>query len=368
MAQPITDYTAFFAEARQALAQREQLDRRIAELEGREKETGAALRAKQKAVSDKIAQTLKMRMDEISESYDTEIGKAQDQLKKVRAAREKARNRGVKERIAEDTQSLSQENSDLRSRIKHLFRANHVPGFCRSPYYYALYFTKGFREAGIFFLTVFLCFLAVPCAAYLLIPERKTWYLILIYVLVILIFGGLYVTIGNMTKLRYMDVLKEGRRLCDQIKANKKQIRVIVRSIRRDKNDAIYNLQKFDDEIAQLDQDLSLTFKKKSDALNTFETVTKTIISDEIMGGCQNELDGLTAELEAVSEELKRLRAERKEKSLFLTDHYEIYTGKEFMTEERLTALEEIIQDKAASNISEAITIYRGRNSIGTNQ
>ena len=62
------------------------------------------------------------------------------------------------------------------------------------------------------------------------------------------------------------------------------------------------------------------------------------------------------------------LRAERKEKSLFLTDHYEIYTGKEFMTEERLTALEEIIQDKAASNISEAITIYRGRNSIGTNQ
>lgn len=368
MAQPITDYTAFFAEARQALIERGQLDSRITELEGKEKETGASLKARQKAVSDKIAQTLRMRADEISKSYDTEISKAQDRLKKVRAEREKARHQGVRERIAEDTQGLSQENSELRDKMKRLFRANHVPGFCRSPYYYALYFTKGIKEAGIFFLSVFLCFLAVPCAVYLLIPERKTWYLILIYIIVILVFGGLYVTIGNMTKIRYMDVLKEGRQICSQVKANKKQIRRIARSIRRDKNDAVYNLQKFDDEIAQLDQDLSLTFKKKSDALNTFETVTKTIISDEIMGNYQNELDSLAAELTAISEELMRLRAERREKALFLTDHYEIYTGKDFMTEERLTALEEIIQGGAASNISEAITVYKDRNFAGNNQ
>ena len=35
-------------------------------------------------------------------------------------------------------------------------------------------------------------------------------YLVGIYVAAILVFGGIYVTVGNMTKVRYMDVLKEG--------------------------------------------------------------------------------------------------------------------------------------------------------------
>ena len=40
-------------------------------------------------------------------------------------------------------------------------------------------------------------------------------------------------------------------------------MKAIARTIRRDKNDAVYNLEKFDDEIAQLDQDLLQTNKRK---------------------------------------------------------------------------------------------------------
>ena len=55
-------------------------------------------------------------------------------------------------------------------------------------------------------------------------------------------------------------------------------MKAIARTIRRDKNDAVYNLEKFDDEIAQLDQDLLQTNKKKKEALAAFDTVTKTIL------------------------------------------------------------------------------------------
>lgn len=365
MAQPITDYAAFFADAKRAVEELEQLKQKEADLGDREKQIENALRAKQRTAADEISQTVKKRTDEITQSYDAEIKKIQERLKKARGSREKAKNQGIKERIAEETQGTADEISDLKARMKTLFRANHVPGFCRSRYYYALYFTKGIKEAGMFFLTLLICFLGIPCGIYFLIPERKTWYLVAIYVAVILVFGGIYVIVGNMTKMRYMDVLKEGRQILNQIRASRKQMKAIARLIRKDKNEAAYNLEKFDDEIAQFDQDLLQVTKKKKDALNTFNSVTKTIISDEIMGNYKADLEQAETELAETTAELKDTQNAMKEKALFITDHYAIYVGKEFVTTERLTALEEIIKSGAASNISEAITVYKSKNYQG---
>ena len=143
MALPITDYTAFFAGAKQAVQELEQLRERELCLEESEKTLEDQLRTREKAVADTIARTVKARGEEIARSYDAEIGKTEDQLKKVKAKREKARNQGVKGRIAEDTQSLSKENEELKGRIRTLFRANHVPGYCAGGLYYSLCFTRG---------------------------------------------------------------------------------------------------------------------------------------------------------------------------------------------------------------------------------
>ena len=62
-------------------------------------------------------------------------------------------------------------------------------------------------------------------------------------------------TIGNHTKLQYMEILREGRQILDQIHANDRKIQVITSTIRKDRNEAIYNLEKFDDEIARLQQE-----------------------------------------------------------------------------------------------------------------
>ena len=89
MALPITDYTAFFAGAKQAVQELEQLRERELCLEESEKTLEDQLRTREKAVVDTIARTVKARGEEIARSYDTEIGKTEDQLKKVKAKREK---------------------------------------------------------------------------------------------------------------------------------------------------------------------------------------------------------------------------------------------------------------------------------------
>ena len=113
MAQPMLDYAAFFADAKQAVGELEQLRAQEKQLEGRKKQLETALKNKQKLMMDMVNQTVKSRKAEVTKSYDEELAKTQEQLKKVRAKREKAKNQGIKERIAEDTKCLSKENEDF---------------------------------------------------------------------------------------------------------------------------------------------------------------------------------------------------------------------------------------------------------------
>lgn len=361
MAQPITDYTSFFIGAKQSIQELEELKQKEKMLLDLEKQLENSLKTKKKEVAETISLTVKKRSDEIAKSYDAEIAKTQDRIKKVRGKREKAKNQGEKERIAEETQSLMSENEELRSQMKAIFHANHVPGYCKSNLYYSLFFTKGFKEFMTLLMTLVICFLAIPVGIYFMIPDRKTWLLIVIYVLAILIFGGLYVLIGNSTKMKHMEELKEGRLIRNKIKANKKQMKKIEKSIRKDKDEAVYNLQLFDDEIAQLEQDLAQTERQKKDALNTFNNVTKTIISDEINGNHKEEIDQMESDYNKTVSDLKETQDAAKIKALYITDNYEIYAGKEFMVMEKLAALEEIIESGKATNISDAITVFKSK-------
>lgn len=361
MPQPITDYVAFFDAAKQAVQELDELKQKEKMLQNLEKQLESSFKTKQKQVSETIALTVKKRSDEIAKSYDAEIAKTQDLLKKVRGKREKARNQGEKERIADETQGLKQENKELRDRMKTIFRANHVPGYCAGNFYYSLYLTKGLKETMLLFMVVMLCFLLIPCGVYLILPQKKTMYLIIIYLVDILVFGGLYVKIGNSTKMKHMDCLKEGRTIRNQIAANQKQMKKIAKSIRRDKNETVYNLEKFDDEIAQLEQDKLQAERQKKDALNTFETVTKTIISDEIMENHREEFEQLENDLAKTVEDLKETQSAARTKALYITDHFEVYAGKEYMTLEKLEELEEIITSGKAANLSDAIINYKSQ-------
>ena len=267
----------------------------------------------------------------------------------------------TRERIKEETTELHEHNRELRVRMRALFQSDRVPFFCSSNFYYSLYFPRGFKEFFTLLVTFAVCFLLIPCGIYLALPVRKTLYLALIYGAAVFVFGGIYVLIGNKTKDRHLEALQEGRSIRSLIASNNKKISVITSSIKRDRNEAVYNLEKYDDEIAQMEQDLEQTAQRKKDALGTFENVTKTIITDEIVGNSRPKIEEMTTALKEAEDRLRYTETIIKEKKIFITDTYESYLGKEFLTPEKMDELKKILENDTAVNLSEAMEIYRNR-------
>lgn len=359
MAQPITDQVGFLSEACRAVQELSASKSSLEKLHLEEKRLERDLEAEKKAVTDAISLTVKKRMEEINTTYDKEIARGQDRLKRVRSKREKAKSQGVKERIEEETRELRDSNRELKLQMKTAFQQDRVPRFCKSTWYYSLYYTRGISEFFILLLTVLVCFLAVPCGIYYLLPKKSSIYLMGIYFITIVVFGGIYIFINNRTKVHHQEALKKGRTIRDMLRSNNKKIRVITNSIKRDRDEAVYDLEKYDDEIAQIEQELTEIANKKKEALNTFDKVTRTIIADEIADGSRAKIDQLTTDLENVSADVKEAEVRVKEQTLFITDNYEGYLGKEFMAPEKLDELADYIRLGKAATIGEAETLYK---------
>ena len=359
MAQTIQECLDYLAAARESVEELSLAADREEQLKQDENRLKKALDTEKKQMSDAVGTTVKKRREELNSSYDTEISKAQDLLKKARARREKARNQGVKERIAEETSELHEYNKELLGNMKAKFREHHAPSWCRSRLYYSLYMTRWAKEFLGLLIFIALFFLVLPFGIYAALPQHKTLYLALIYVADIVIVGGIYMWIGNHTKLQYAECLKEGRRILDQMHANDKKIKVITGTIRKDRNESLYDLEKYDDEIARLTQELNEVAAKKKEALNTFETVTKNILQDEIEHGHREKIAELEHEYEDVKRQLQLTTAEVKARRLTLTDQYGSHLGKEFLDPFKLQDLSNILQQGRASNISEAIGVYQ---------
>ena len=359
----VTDCSAFLTDAIKAIEELNRSKKACEDLEAEEEQIDKELEQERLNMADTINQTVKKRRDGISASYDKEIGTEQDRLRKIRAKREKAKNQGIKERIAEETKELKEKNQELSMQLKTLFKQNRVPSFCKTTWFYAFYMPGSLKELGLLILGFLVCFVGIPLASYLFIPEenRKFWVMVIIYLIVILIFGGLYILVGNKVKMRHLAVLKQGKDIRGTIRGNNRKIRAITSSIRKDRDEAIYNLEKYDDEISQIEQELQQLSNQKKEALNAFNTVTKTIISDEIMNNNKVKMEALEEEHARIEARLKEAQIHAKEQALLVTDQYETYLGKEFLQPDKLSELAKIVRGGRASNLSEAIAVYQAQ-------
>ncbi|MBQ8815437.1 MAG: hypothetical protein IJZ85_13190 [Lachnospiraceae bacterium] len=316
------------------------------------------LDAEKQMVSDTIRQTVTERREEIEENYRKETAKVQERQKKVRAERSKAKAAGVKTRIQDETADLWEENRRLKKELSVRVRQNKIPAFCNTFYYFALYFTRGWLEALVLLLTFLLAFLVIPCGIYYLIPERRALYLVFIYIAAVVIFFGLYIGIGNYTKDRYIATLKECRKIRDVISANRRRIRTITRSIEKDRDEQLYQLEDFDERLGRLAGELQDIENRKMAALKQFDNVTVKMIKQEIEGNSQEQMDSLNAGIAAAKAQLEKRQECIRALNLKLTDEYIPYLGKEFMEPKALTGLEQILADGAAANLTEAKQLY----------
>ena len=84
MAQAITDVKTFLEDARQAVVELAEFEKQEETLAQEEKKRLRVLETERKAVADAVNSTVKRRRDEIEKSYDDELGKLQDKLKRTR--------------------------------------------------------------------------------------------------------------------------------------------------------------------------------------------------------------------------------------------------------------------------------------------
>ena len=175
------------------------LQGRNAELLKEEVRLEKLIAGKEKDLNDETETTLKKRKSELVSTYESQLATLNARNKKVKAKKEKDKGVKVTERIAEETAELRDRNKELAVEIKTKLKADKTPKICNTTLFYAFFMPKTLLEVLLFILGLLLVFLAIPFGIYLLFFAEKFGELALaiIYVIMILLVGSLYLTINN---------------------------------------------------------------------------------------------------------------------------------------------------------------------------
>ena len=359
MAQPISDYKSFFENAKQALHEADALGIEEDRLKEEELELEETIKNENKLLNDKIDETVKERRKELIDTYDNEIKKIENKLKELKSKRQDAREKAVKEKQDFETAHLYQDIKNAKKKIRDLCKMSKLPIICNSKFYYTLYFPRKLYEFALLLLYFVLIFAGLPALMYYFLPDKSPYYLIIIYMLLILIVASIYLYIGNITKSKKFKALKDIRRVFDEISDTKKRIIKIKRMIKKDKDDSDYNLAEYDFNISETEKDLVDTNIKRKEAINNFDNSTRHIIADEILTAAKPKIDELDSRRIIISTAIKRVSKELKDKNIYISENYEVYLGREFLDEEKIDALANIMDKAIVTNLREAIEEYR---------
>lgn len=349
--QIVTDY----ADSRAICAQAESEENRLAK----------ELELNRKNLKETVDITVRKRRDEVASTFDDEIAKDQDKIRKIKNQREKAKEKGIKGRIENETAELVTQNSELRNNVRSTLKAEKLPAVCGTYLYMTLYMTKGVMEGFLCGLIIIVMFLLLPGGVYLALPIEKldekyhVTMCAIVYFVVILIVFGIYKLIGNLTKRRHKEVLISVRNCKTQIAGNNRKIKKIAKAIRHDKNEEQYGLDDYDAQINEIEKDIELINKNKLEAIEKYNDIT----SKEIVKEIENRELARINEIEASYTEMSKRHAELEDKvkqlGLKISTEYEAYIGKEFSNPDKIDALIEIIETGKAVTVSEAVNVYK---------
>ena len=110
-----------------------------------------------------------------------------------------------------------------------------------------------------------------------------------------------------------------------------------------------------------MEQELEDISSRKQEALYIFENETSPRLGEEIRQNNAARLQELKTRLQQTTESRKERELQLKTVVINLTDNYEAYIGKEFMTQENLELLIQIFENGEASNMTEAQAVFRTR-------
>lgn len=318
---------------------------------------------KEKDLNEEIEATLKKRRNELTETYESQMATLSAREKKVKAKKEKDKGAKMTERIAEETADLREENKRLSLEIKAKQKAEKIPGFCRTTGFFAFFMPRTPIEFLLLIFWILFLFLALPFGLYLWLFAKEIGEIALavIYLIIILLVGSVYLTINNRVKEKHLDTIREIREIRNAYLKNKKDIRKIRKGIRKDQDESIYGLEQYDDELKEIDAEIRKISEEEKKALSVFETESTPQIKKEIKCRYEEELTSLRKTQKQVVAEQKETEEKIKDFSLMMSKQYEIYLGKDMLTVAKLDKLISYIEKGEASDIGSALAIENNK-------
>ncbi len=327
------------------------------------------IQQEEKSIKDETLITLKKRKMELEDGYDRHLDKNRSDRKSVIDKKEKKKTERMNQRVKEETRSVYDEIKGYEADLKGLFRKNKVPSICSSKAYYALFAPSGFVEKLKMALILFGIFAAFPFVATLFLrgfvfsgtQNMKTLLTVLVPAIWIIVCLLLYFLIYIKTKIKHLEVIEEGRKIRDSIKACNKKIKAIDNSIKKDQDESVYKLDAYDKQVKKLDKEADSINEDRKNALKNFDEKTKSDIVDEINGRRKPKLEAMKKEKAELEQSIKQCEAKEADKSLKITNKYATYVGEDFCKADKLNDLLAIMEEHDLSTIGEAIAAYKGQ-------
>lgn len=328
----------------------------------------ANIKAKQKEldiqkkyVTDKIAGTTKERRAELKKQQDELVDAAAKDLKEAERKRKEAKAEAVSERMKNETAELVAQNEGFKKANSELFRSNKVPAFCNTEFYYALFAPKTGKNFVFFIITVVITLGLIPNVVCLLIKSDQLILKILIYLAIVIFFAAIYFIVFATTRGKGKGaIIEQGRMNMDQIEANTKEIKRIQRGIKSDKDESLYGLEGFDEEISNFQSTLETKVADRDAALKVFDEETAVAIKEEIEKENQPIIEQMETEMNEMQADLDGQKAEVVNLEEEISTSYGAFLGKKNMNAERIDKMISLMKEGKAETIMQALDVLNG--------
>ncbi len=348
-------------QARELVEKADRLKETLAESEKILRSNEKEIENKRRQLNEKIDNAIKTRRNELSKYHDEQVNKEKKEIKSIKKERRSAKNKAVDTRISGETGDLQEENKKLNQQVKKLFRDSHIPAFCNTAYYYALYDPKTVRDFVLLAITAVMAIGIIPNVICMLI-ETKALIKILIYMGVIVFFFLVYFLIYIITKKGEKgEVISKARGLRRKIGKNKAQIRRLAREIRTDEDESSYGLEGYDDNIKSASSTLQVKEDAMSQALEQFDNVTAVSIRNEMEQEALPQIEQMEADSKALRADYQNKQAEYEAAERAIKNSYAAYLGTKNTTSEKINEMIEILRDGQAQTIMQALDIVSSK-------
>lgn len=319
---------------------------------------------KEKQINNEIEVLVKKRREEVSNSFDDQMNKTEARIKKVKSRKERFKDSKVSERIKLETADLEEERVLFSEDIKEVYKLDRISRIFNNQVFYALYMPRSLKDIGILLLVVLLIAGALPFGIYYFLLPDKNVYIAVSYIIVLIAAVGIYILIKRITKDKHKKSFEKIKEIRTKLFTNRKSINALKKAIVKDKDESSYGLEKFQDEIDELEQQKKTISSEQKKALAAFESSTKNAISEGVWQNYKKEIDEIKLNHDKIYEEEKETESLAKEFAIEIAKKYEAYVGREMLELRHIDELIKIMETNEVSTINEAMRIYKTRSEV----